>query len=312
MELDKKKITLFFDNPDSSPENTSGGEIDKKLDVENNTIIKVPVDSLIPFKNHPFKLYSQDKRQQMIESIKEYGILNPLIVRQIEGSQYEIISGHNRTTCAKEAGLNQIPVIVKQLSDDDAICLMVDTNFNQRENLLPSEKAFAYKMKFEALKRKGKGLDFEDIEVIDNKLEAISKEEDISIRSIQRYIRLTDLIPSFLELLDTQQIKFTIALQISFLKRDEQELLYSIITENRLNLSEGQAEKLKQKSKQAYLDESAINEILSKGKSSKKRKSKITLSLKKFTGYIGEDKTNEEIEQTILEALKFYYESKGL
>lgn len=311
MELDKKKITSFFGNPNSSIENASGGEIDKK-DLENNTIIKVPVDSLIPFKNHPFKLYSQDKKQQMIESIKEYGILNPLIVRPIGDSKYEIISGHNRTVCAKETGFNQIPVIVKQLSDDDAICLMVDTNFNQRENLLPSEKAFAYKMKFEALKRKGKELIFEDTEVIDNKLEAISKEENVSIRSIQRYIKLTDLIPSFLELVDTQQLKFTIALQISFLKKEEQELLYNIMTENRLSLSESQADKLKQKSKQGYLDESTINEILIKSKSSKKRKSKITLSLKKFTGYIGEDKTNEEIEQTILEALKFYYENKGV
>lgn len=311
MELDKKKITSFFGNTNSSIENASGGEIDKK-NVENNTIIKVPVDSLIPFKNHPFKLYSQDKKQQMIESIKEYGILNPLIVRPIGDSKYEIISGHNRAVCAKETGFNQIPVIVKQLSDDDAICLMVDTNFNQRENLLPSEKAFAYKMKFEALKRKGKELIFEDTEVIDNKLETISKEENVSIRSIQRYIKLTNLIPSFLELVDTQQLKFTIALQISFLKKEEQELLYNIMTENRLSLSESQADKLKQKSKQGYLDESTINEILIKSKSSKKRKSKITLSLKKFTGYIGEDKTNEEIEQTILEALKFYYENKGV
>lgn len=314
MELDRKRINTFFNINQSEQESEDINiKCEKEKLIEENKIVEVAIKNLVPFKNQPFKVYSEEKKQEMIRSIKEYGVLTPIIIRPMENSIYEIISGHNRVICSKEAGFITVPSMIKQLDDDDAICLMIDTNFNQRENLLPSEKAFAYKMRFEALKRKGKIEDFKNLntEINDRKLENIGKSENISERSVQRYIKLTDLIPNFLELLDTKKLKFNIAMELSFLRKNEQEILYAITSEKGINISESQVEELKKKSKISILDENKINEILSRIKKVSKSKSKITLNLKKFAGYIAGERTTEEIEQIFIEALEFYYTNKS-
>ena len=207
--------------------------IDELLGVVNEeSAMEIEISKIHPFKNHPFKVLDDEKMQDLVESVKINGVLTPVLLRMDENEEYEMVSGHRRMHAAQLAGLTTIPAIVRELSDDDAIVAMVDANI-QREELLPSEKAFAYKMKLEAMKRQGIRTDLTCVQN-EHKLGKKSREllgEQVGISSVQvtRYIRLTELIPELIDLVDNKKLQFTVAVDISYIDKEVQEWIYEYI-----------------------------------------------------------------------------------
>lgn len=227
-------------------------------------IKKIKIDQLIPFSNHPFKAYPENKMNEMVASVKRNGILNPLIVRPMEKNRYEIIAGHNRLEAAKQAKLSEVPAIVRVLDDETAAILMVDTNFNQREKILPSEKAYAYKIKLEAIKRKA-GRPAKNARQPVRYLESaelIGEEMGESGRQIQRYIRLTSLIPELMDKVDSNRLSFISAVDLSYLSQEEQTWLNDIITIHQIKPNKPQANQLKLLSQAKGLNKKNIQEII--------------------------------------------------
>lgn len=256
-------------------------------------IINVKLSDLHTFKNHPFKVKDDEKMQETVESIKEYGVLNPGLVRpRVEGG-YEIIAGHRRKRGCELAGLEEMPVIVRDISDDEATIVMVDTNI-QRESLDYSEKAFAFKMKYDAMKHRGsKGTK--------TTAQEIGDEVGESGRQIQRYIRLTELIPELLELIDVKKIGFIPAVDLSYLTKEEQEILSEIISENGVFPNINQAAQLKQYSATNELNRGMITLILT---AETKKESKISLSTEKISSYFPQGTSKKDIEAKIYELLE--------
>ena len=216
-----------------------------RQDDKRERVMELSPEELKPFKQHPFQVREDAELQKLVESIKEYGVLTPLIARQMDGG-HELISGHRRKLAAELAGLDKLPVLVRDMTDDESIVLMVDSNI-QRENLLPSEKVFAYKMKLEAMKRQGKRTDLTCGQV-GHKLKArdmLAESTDDSARMIQRYIRLTELIPELLQMVDDKRIAFSPAVELSYLKPDEQTELLNIIQAQDCTPSLSQAQRMK-------------------------------------------------------------------
>ena len=209
--------------------------IDELLGVVNEeSAMEIEISKIHPFKNHPFKVLDDEKMQDLVESVKINGVLTPVLLRMDENEEYEMVSGHRRMHAAQLAGLTTIPAIVRELSDDDAVIAMVDANI-QREELLPSEKAFAYKMKLEAMKRQGVRTDLTCVQS-EHKLGKKSREllgEQVGISSVQvtRYIRLTELIPELLDLVDNKKLQFTVAVDISYIDKEVQEWIYEYISD---------------------------------------------------------------------------------
>ena len=209
--------------------------IDELLGVVNEeSAMEIEISKIHPFKNHPFKVLDDEKMQDLVESVKINGVLTPVLLRMDENEEYEMVSGHRRMHAAQLAGLTTIPAIVRELSDDDAIVAMVDANI-QREELLPSEKAFAYKMKLEAMKRQGVRTDLTCVQN-EHKSGKKSREllgEQVGISSVQvtRYIRLTELIPELLDLVDNKKLQFTVAVDISYIDKEIQEWIYEYISD---------------------------------------------------------------------------------
>ena len=199
--------------------------IDELLGVVNEeSAMEIEISKIHPFKNHPFKVLDDEKMQDLVESVKINGVLTPVLLRMDENEEYEMVSGHRRMHAAQLAGLTTIPAIVRELSDDDAIVAMVDANI-QREELLPSEKAFAYKMKLEAMKRQGVRTDL-TLSQNETKLrsdEVLSKQVGESRAQVQRFVRLTELIPELLDLVDNKKLQFTVAVNISYIDKEVQE-----------------------------------------------------------------------------------------
>ena len=217
------------------------------------SVIEVSVDMLHEFKNHPFKVEDNAEMEQLVDSIKLNGVVTPIVVRASDDG-YEIISGHRRKYACIKAGIKEVPVIVKNLNDDEAVLMMIDSNL-QRENVLPSEKAFAYKMRMEALNHKGtKGTD---------STEKITNETGEKRRQIFRYIRLTYLIKDFLDAVDSNKLSFIAGVNISYLKDDEQKSIFKICSETMKYPSVGQSEKLKEASSDKTLDCDEIRKIMS-------------------------------------------------
>jgi ParB family chromosome partitioning protein len=240
-------------------------------------IIEIPIKEITDFPNHPYKVIDNEQMKELSESIKENGLFTPVIVRTKKNGGYEMISGHRRKRATELAGISKIKAIVKDLTDDEAIILMVDSNQNQREEALPSEKAFAYKMKMEVLKRQGKRNDLTSCPV-DTKSrtdEIMSEELGESARNIQRYIRLTELIPKILQMVDEKQIAFRPAVEISFLTRKEQRWLLDSMRYNDSTPSLAQTIRMKQKSKEGVLNEDEIELIMSEEKPNQIEKFKI-------------------------------------
>ena len=267
------------------------------------TTINYNLDMFTPMSNHPFKVRDDSDMQQLMESIKEYGVIVPILVRPnpIEGgAKYEIVSGHRRYEACKRLGIEDIPVIVRNLDDDEAILAMVDSNLH-REQLLPSEKAFAYKMKFDALKRQGARSDLTSEQVAPKlSTEIIAEQENTSKDTIKRYIRLTKLIKPLLDLVDEGKIALTPAEKLSYLKEEEQRALAELIQDYEATPSLSQAVKLKEMSAMQLLDADMMFEVMSRPKPNQKETLKLDLdALRDFFP----DYTPKDIESAILRIL---------
>ena len=230
-------------------------------------ITNIPLEKLKPFPNHPFQVRDDDSMRETVESIKTYGVLQPAIVRPSDDGSYEILSGHRRKHACELAGKKSMPVIIRNLDDDAAIIFMVDSNL-QRENILPSERAAAYKMKLEALKRQGLRTDLTSSQ-LETKLrtdEKIAEEAGESRAQIQRYIRLTELQPELQQMVDEKKIAFTPAVEISYLKPDEQKMLLDTIESEQATPSLSQAQRLKKLSQTGELTDDSMLRIMSEQK----------------------------------------------
>ena len=278
--------------------------------MENNSddVIKIPMEKLHGYKNNPYKVRDDEELEKMVDSISKYGVLNPIIVRK-KGNNYEIISGHRRREASKIVGLKDMPAIVKDLTDDEAAILVVDSNI-QREEVLPSERAFAYKMKLTALKHQGKKIDLKESSTSDPvgwKLETaniIGNESGQSMTNVRRYIRLTYLIPNLLKLVDDTRISFRPAVELSYLTKEHQQMIEEYFECNEVTPSLSQAIQLKKLEQKGLLNENLIDDILSQEKPNQKEQFKA--SYDKIRQYFPKNFTNEQIDEKIMELLESY------
>ena len=237
---------------------------ENRADAQRERVQEIPLDQLKPFKNHPFKVRDDQRMLDTVDSIREYGVLVPAIARPDPEGGYELISGHRRKRGCEMAGLQTMPVIIRDLDDDAAVLVMVDSNI-QREELLPSERAFAYKMKLEALKHQGARSDLTSRQVV-GKLEmadVVGQNAGESGRQVQRYIRLTELISELLDMVDERKLAFNPAVEVSYLKRDEQRMLLEAMDAEQTTPSLSQAQRLKKFSLEGRLTEEAMSAIMS-------------------------------------------------
>ena len=259
-------------------------------------IIKnIEISSLVPFENHPFKERSGMEQEELLESIKETGLLEPITVRFLSEGKYEIISGHRRVNACKKLGLSKIPATIKELSKDEAIVAMVDSNIH-REHLLCSEKAFAYKMKLEALKHQGKTYG----QVVHKSRDNISDTE--SGRQVQRYIRLTHLIPELLKMVDAERIAFTPAVELSYLPENEQKKLVAEIEYADATPSLSQAQRLRKFSEQGRLSVDTIFAVLSEEKPNQKEQ--VRFMAEDIRKYFPKNYSNKDMQNTIIRLLE--------
>ena len=271
-------------------------------------ITYIEIEKLKPFENHPYKVVENEEMNNLTQSIKENGILSPLIVRPIKNGEYEIISGHRRLFAGKQAGLTKIPAIVCEMDRDTAAITLVDSNLH-RENILPSEKAFAYKLKAEALSHQGKRTDL-TLEQVAPKLstETIGESENISKDTVKRYVRLTNLLPKLLEFVDEGRIAFTPAVELSYLNDIEQQDLIEIIESEDCTPSLSQAVRMKKLSQQGLLTDDKILEIMSEEKANQKERIKIpTERVRKF---FPQSYSTSQIEEAIIKLCETHYRKK--
>lgn len=268
-------------------------------DAKLERVKNIPLDELHPFKNHPFKVQNNEEMERMIESIRKVGTITPALARPLPDGGYELISGHRRLAACQVLGIETMPVIVREMSDDEAVIAMVDANL-QRETILPSEKAFAYKMKLDAIKHQGV-----TSRQLGEKLLSItqaSKDSDDSERQIQRYIRLTCLIPELLSMVDDKKIAFNPAVEISYLDRDEQLTLLDAINMNDCTPSHAQSIRLKKMSQDGLLTADAIYAILSEEKPNQKEQ--IKLPRDELRKYFPQNYSDKQIKRDILKGLE--------
>ncbi|NCB27131.1 MAG: ParB/RepB/Spo0J family partition protein [Bacteroidia bacterium] len=275
-------------------------------------IQELPLDKLIPFPNHPFKVTDDEKMQETVDSIKEYGVLVPVLVRPKDDGNFEIVSGHRRHHASILAGKTEIPAIVREMDDDAAILVMVDSNL-QRETVLPSEKAFAYKMKLEALDRKAGRPTKENLgQVVPNSFgkrstEIIGEQTGESYKQIQRYIRLTNLQPELLDMVDNKQMAFNSAVEVSYLSGNEQSQLQNVLEMNECSPSLSQASRLKKYSQEGKLDANVMDAIMSEEKATE---SKLVLSGDTIKKYFPKSYTPVEMQKTIIKLLEDWHKKQ--
>ena len=267
-----------------------------RLRAENVSAKKIPIEYLKPFENHPYKVLDDEEMENLIESIQTQGILTPLSVRKISSESYEVISGHRRLYAAKKLGIEMIPAVVYELSHEEAVIAMVDANL-QREHILPSEKAFAYKMKFEALKHQGKSLD-----QLGPKLTTNEISDTDSATQVKRYIRLTNLIHELLDMVDAGRIAFTPAVELSYLIEEEQQNLLTTIESEDCTPSLSQAQQMKCLSQAELLDMDQIFSIMTKPKANQKEK--ISIKVDEIKKYFPKGYTAEQIKKDLLKGLE--------
>ena len=275
---------------------------ENRADAQRERVQEIPLDQLKPFKNHPFKVRDDQRMLDTVDSIREYGVLVPAIARPNPEGGYELISGHRRKRGCEMAGLQTMPVIIRNLDDDAAVLVMVDSNI-QREELLPSERAFAYKMKLEALKHQGARSDLTSRQVV-GKLEmadVVGQNAGESGRQVQRYIRLTELISELLDMVDERKLAFNPAVEVSYLKRDEQRMLLEAMDAEQTTPSLSQAQRLKKFSQEGRLTEEAMSAIMSEEK--KSEMDKVTLRSDTLHKYFPKSYTPKQMEQTIIRLL---------
>ncbi|MEG1931079.1 MAG: ParB/RepB/Spo0J family partition protein, partial [Anaerovorax sp.] len=280
---------------------------EEREDAVREKVMDIPIIDITDFPNHPFKLKRDEALIEMAESIKDFGVLVPALVRQKEAGGYEMVAGHRRKLASELAEKKMLPCIVRDLSDDEAILIMVDSNL-QRERILPSEKAFAYKMKLEAMKRQGKRTDLTSVPLAQKlkktSREILSREVGESQDQIRRYIRLTELIPSILDMVDENKIAFRPAVELSYLSENEQETLLDQMRYEDCTPSLGQAAKLKQFSQEGKLNEAVIASILQEEKPNQIEQFKIPKE--RISKFFPSGTSSKKMEETIVKALELY------
>ena len=282
---------------------------ENRADAQRERVQEIPLDQLKPFRNHPFKVRDDQRMLDTVDSIREYGVLVPAIARPDPNGGYELISGHRRKRGCEMAGLQTMPVIIRDLDDDAAVLVMVDSNI-QREELLPSERAFAYKMKLEALKHQGARSDLTSRQVV-GKLEmadVVGQNAGESGRQVQRYIRLTELISELLDMVDERKLAFNPAVEVSYLKQDEQRMLLEAMDAEQTTPSLSQAQRLKKFSQEGRLTEEAMSAIMSEEK--KSDMDKVTLRSDTLRKYFPKSYTPKQMEQTIIKLLDVWQKQR--
>ena len=266
------------------------------------TITELPLELLVAFAEHPFKPYSGEQLWDLVKSVEEHGVLTPILVRPApDGQRYEIISGHNRVNAARRAGLKTIPATVREMDDDEATLAMVESNLRQREQLLPSEKAFAYKMQLEALKHQGKATSSQH----ETKLrsdEQIARDSNESRATVQRYIRLTNLITPILDMVDEKRMAMGPAVELSYLNRDEQEMLLDLMQIGDCTPSLSQAIRLRKLSEAGNFDSDHLDEIMDEEKPNQREK--VTFKLEDLIPFFPEAQSVGEIRDIIMKLIE--------
>ena len=276
---------------------------ENRQEEQREQVQQIPIDALHPFTNHPFKVLDDEAMTRTVESIAQYGVLAPLIARpRPDGDGYEIISGHRRQYAAKLAGLDTLPVIVRQMSDDAAVILMVDSNL-QREHILPSERALAYKMKLDAIKNQGARSDLTSRQVV-GKLEAadvIGKATDESGRQVQRYVRLTNLIPELLNMVDEKMISFNPAVELSYLSPEQQQEMIKAMDDTQNAPSVSQAKRIKELAQKGQFTSDAVVAIM--GEEKKGELDTVTIKNDILRKYFPRSYTPRQMEEKIIQLL---------
>lgn len=284
---------------------------ENRADAQRERVQEIPLDQLKPFKNHPFKVRDDQRMLDTVDSIREYGVLVPAIARPDPNGGYELISGHRRKRGCEMAGLQTMPVIIRDLDDDAAVLVMVDSNI-QREELLPSERAFAYQMKLEAIERV-KGRPKKVGQVVPDfqgkrSTEIVADGTGESYKQVQRYIRLTELIPELLDMVDERKLAFNPAVEVSYLKQDEQRMLLEAMDAEQTTPSLSQAQRLKKFSQEGRLTEEAMSAIMSEEK--KSDMDKVTLRSDTLRRYFPKSYTPKQMEQTIIKLLDVWQKQR--
>lgn len=273
---------------------------------------QVSLQELHSFKNHPFRVVDDDRMMETVESVKEYGVLVPLIVRPMEDGGYEIVSGHRRKRACELAGIDEVPVIVRNLDDDEAVIIMVDANL-QRENILPSERAKAYQMKLEAIKHQGERKDLTSSQLgtkLDRADEVVAQSAGTSRNQVQRYIRLNSLEPPLLDKVDQGELAFTPAVELSYLKPQEQQWFEAALEATQQTPSLSQAQRMKKASREGTLSEEGIFEIMSENKQTIPVKGSIVIPQSKLARYFPRSYTSEQMEKVIFKLLDHWLRSR--
>ena len=284
---------------------------ESRADAQREKVQEIPLGELHPFRNHPFKVKDDAAMQDTVDSVREYGVLVPAIARPDPDGGYELIAGHRRHHASELAGKETMPVIIRDLDDDAATIIMVDSNL-QREELLPSERAFAYKMKLEALKHQGARTDLTSVQ-FGQKLSArdqVAKAAGESAIQIQRFIRLTELIPELLDMVDERKIAFNPAVELSHLKKEEQTLLLEAMDSEQATPSLSQAQRLKKFSQQKMLSLDVMRAIMSEEK--KTDLDRVTLKNETLRRYFPKSYTPKQMEDTIIKLLEGWYKKRQL
>ena len=274
----------------------------------------IRISELVPFKDHPFKVVDDEAMLRTTESIAQYGVLTPLIARPLENGGYEIISGHRRAHAAEMAGLAEVPVLVRDMDDDAATVLMVDSNL-QRENILPSERAFAYKMKNDAMKRQAGRPSKENCGQLDHNLtgrktvEVLAEESGESVKQVQRFIRLTNLIPELLDMVDQKQIPFNPAVELSYLAPEEQEIFMQAMDEVQAAPSLSQAQRLKKLAQEGDFTMDSAREIMNEVK--KGDLERVTFRNEQLRKYFPRSYTAQQMQDTIIKLLDQWQKKKA-
>ena len=275
---------------------------ESRQEQQREQVQQIPIGELFPFKNHPFKVLDDESMQRTVESVEQYGMLSPLIARPRPEGGYEIISGHRRQHAAQLAGLDTLPVIVRQMDDDAAVLLMVDSNL-QRENILPSERAFAYKMKLEALKNQGARSDLTSAQV-GRKLETadiVGQESGDSRNQVRRFIRLTNLIPELLDMVDEKKIAFNPAVELSYLDESQQRAFLEAMNDTQNAPSLSQAQHLKKMAQQGEFSYEKAFDVM--GQEKKSEKDTVTIKNETLRKYFPRSYTPKQMEEKIIQLL---------
>ena len=279
-----------------------GGDVIEKAHSQAEQVQQIPIDALHPFTNHPFKVLDDEAMTRTVESIAQYGVLAPLIARPRPEGGYEIISGHRRQYAAKLAGLDTLPVIVRQMSDDAAVILMVDSNL-QREHILPSERAFAYKMKLEAIKNQGARSDLTSRQVGEKlwSVTQVSTDANESERQIHRFIRLTNLVPELLDMVDEKKIAFNPAVELSYLDESQQRDFLEAMEDTQNAPSLSQAQQLKKMAQQGEFSYEKAFDVM--GQEKKSEKDTVTIKNETLRKYFPRSYTPKQMEEKIIQLL---------